>query len=79
MHFGLKGDIKKAHRRVKIRKCDWGRQACKLREETVWLNVVGTFGVGSASYWWARLFGCCARGLALFDVARMAVAAYIFG
>ena len=23
----------------------------------VWLNEVGTFGIGSAAYWWSRLIG----------------------
>ena len=26
----------------------------EVLEETIWLNCVGTFGVGSAGYWWGR-------------------------
>lgn len=60
--FGLKGDVKMAHRRCKIRREDHGFQACQLREDTVWLNEVGTFGVGTAAYWWSRLMAAVARG-----------------
>ena len=36
--------------------------ACKLdRPDEVWLNKVGTFGVGCAPYFWGRLFGVVAR------------------
>ena len=53
----LKGDVSKAHRRVKNRPADWALQACRLDDpELVYLNRVGTFGIGSASYWWHRLF-----------------------
>ena len=27
--FGVSADISQAHRRVRIRKCDWGRSGCK--------------------------------------------------
>ena len=30
-HFSLKYDITKAHRRVAVEKCDWGRQACQIK------------------------------------------------
>ena len=52
--FGVMGDVSKAHRRVKIREQDWGYQACQLEAGKVWINKVGTYGVTSASYWWAR-------------------------
>ena len=48
------GDVTKAHRGIKVRKEDWGYQACRLRPGTVWLNKVGTYGMGSAAYYWAR-------------------------
>ena len=51
----LVGDVSKAHRRVKVRRQDWGFQACRLRPGHVWLNCVGTYGVASAGYWWSRL------------------------
>ena len=52
--FAVLGDVSKAHRRIKIRPADWGYQACKLTKGTVWLNKVGTYGMGSAAYWWGR-------------------------
>ena len=62
----LLGDVGKAHRRVKIRQEDWAWQACSLDEctadgDTVYLNKVGTFGIGSAAYWWGRLGACLIR------------------
>ena len=60
--FSLVFDVSKAHRRVLVHNLDWGVQACTdaavpptADDDTVWLNLVGTYGVGSASYWWARL------------------------
>ena len=61
-HFSLDGDISKAHRRYLHRRADWGLQGCRARaatgdlpESKLWINRVGTFGMGSASYWWSRL------------------------
>ena len=59
--FTLKGDASKAHRRVKVRQKDWRYQGCRLEPDSVWLNLVGTFGIGSAGYWWSRLAGCAGR------------------
>ena len=59
--FALKGDVSKAHRRVAILEEDWGMQACRLDEHRVWLNPVGTLGIGSAACWWSRLIGGVAR------------------
>ena len=53
--WALKLDAHKAHRRYKVRRKDWGRQACRLRDKMIWLNRVGTFGVGTAGYWFQRL------------------------
>ena len=58
--FGISADISQAHRRVRVRKCDWGRLGCKS-SRVLWLNTVGTFGVSSAAYWWTRLFACVGR------------------
>ena len=52
--FAIAGDISKAHRRIKIREQDWGFQACRLEHGKTWVNCVGTYGMGSAAYWWAR-------------------------
>jgi len=59
-------DVAKAHRRVKVREEDWGLQACKLEgdPDTVYVNKVGTFGVSSAAYWWARLLAMVVRAAA---------------
>jgi len=54
-HFVLKADVGKAHRRFLNRREDWGLQACRLRPGHLWINRVGTFGVGTACYWWGRL------------------------
>ena len=51
----LLGDVAKAHRRVKVRREDWGLQACRLEPGKVWLNCVGTYGIACAGYWWSRL------------------------
>ena len=61
--FSMSADIQAAHRLVKIRKKDWPLLCCKAdsNSRTVWCNVVGTFGVSSASYWWSRLFGALGR------------------
>ena len=56
-HFLLVGDVAKAHRRVKVRKEDWGWQACRLVPGKIWVNCVGTYGISSAGYWWSRLAG----------------------
>ena len=68
--FILKLDVSKAHRRFLHRKSDWGLLACRLADpEVVWLNKVGTFGLGCASYWWGRLFSIVTR--AAIALARM--------
>ena len=53
--FAICGDIALAHRRVKVRVQDHGYQACRLEEGYTWINGVGTYGLGSAAYWWARV------------------------
>ena len=62
-YFVLGADISAAHRLVKVRKSDWHLLCCKARSEsaTTWVNCVGTFGISSAAYWWARLFRCVGR------------------
>jgi hypothetical protein len=46
--------VSKAHRRIKVRKEDWGYQACQLEPGKIWVNKVGTYGMGSAAYYWGR-------------------------
>ena len=55
--FCICGDVAKAHRRVRIRASDHGYQCCRLEPGTVWVNGVGTYGLGSAAYWWSRVAG----------------------
>ena len=58
----LKGDVSKAHRRILTKEADWALQSCRLDDpDVIYLNKVGTFGVGTASYWWHRLFGGLGR------------------
>ena len=56
--FALTGDVKRAHRLVKVAEEDWGLQACRTNANGcghLWLNLVGTFGVSSAAYHWEGL------------------------
>ena len=61
--FAISADISQAHRRVKVRRADWPKLGCRSTSSsrTIWLNLVGTFGVSSAAVWWARLFGLIGR------------------
>ena len=61
--FCVSADIKAAHRLVKIREADWPYVCCRADSlsEVVWINKVGTFGVSSAPYWWAKLFAAIGR------------------
>ncbi len=63
--FAVAADIKSAHRLVTVRSQDWGYMCCRSDSlsDVVWCNKVGTFGVSSAPYWWARLFGLIGRFL----------------
>ena len=64
-YFALKSDISKAHRRIPVSEEDWGLQACAIDPKPshpedlgkweIWLNQVGTYGIGSASWWWGRV------------------------
>jgi hypothetical protein len=69
LRFGLKGDVEGAHRLVKVSRKDWGSQAFEL-EGTIYVNTVGTQGIGSAAQWWSRLVGGIAR-LVLGTTQRM--------
>ena len=66
--FALVYDVCNAHRVIPVREEDWGLQACRLPEvhgaqdcDEVWINCVGTFGMSSAAYWWARVGGAVVR------------------
>ena len=47
--LALAFDVRKAHRLIPVRQQDQGLQACTLDEgRTIWVNLVGIFGVGLA-------------------------------
>ena len=49
-------DIKAAHRLIPVQKKDWALQSFRLEDtEELWVNMVGTFGVASAAFWWGRV------------------------
>ena len=58
--IGLKSDGKDAHRTFKVHRKDHATQACRLMG-TLILNQVGTQGINSSAYWWARIFGIISR------------------
>ena len=64
--LAVSADVKAAHRLLLHRKSDWALLACRASSEddVVWINKVGTFGISSTSYWWARLFGIIGRTVA---------------
>ncbi|CAE7249029.1 unnamed protein product [Symbiodinium sp. CCMP2592] len=64
--FGISADVSAAHRLVKHRRRDHPLMACKADSTStvVWVNVVGTFGLSVASFWWSRLFGLVGRTVA---------------
>ncbi|CAE8584251.1 unnamed protein product, partial [Polarella glacialis] len=61
--FSVLGDVSKAHRRFKYLEVEHGFLACQVdpKDDLIYVNKVGTFGVGSASYWWGRIFGASTR------------------
>ena len=61
--MALVGDFEKAHRRFLYQASERGFLACRVCEEdgTVYVNNVGTFGIGSTPYWWARISGALMR------------------
>lgn len=66
-YLGLKSDVSKAHRRVPLDPRDYGLVACAIRPMPtsaaegdldsweIFLNTVGTYGVGSAGWYWGRV------------------------
>lgn len=61
--FSLIGDFGKAHRRFKYHRSEHGFLGCRVKdgEDVIYVNLVGTFGVASTPYWWARIAGCLVR------------------
>ena len=60
LRLGCKGDVEDAHRTYLVSPLDHGSQACCIGD-VVYVNAVGTQGLGSAAYWFARLFGVFCR------------------
>ena len=52
--FSISGDIRAAHRQVKLRPRDWPLVCCRVDvppgTDVLWANRVGTFGVSSAPF-----------------------------
>ena len=71
MAFSIVGDVAKAHRRFKHAAKEHGYLACQVDAEeetsgdpasqTVYVNLVGIFGLSCASYWWTRVAACGLR------------------
>ncbi|CAK9107239.1 unnamed protein product, partial [Durusdinium trenchii] len=61
--LSLVGDFAKAHRRFKYAVEEQGFLACKASSGSniVYVNKVGTFGIASTPYWWARLSAALMR------------------
>ena len=60
--FAATVDVKEAHRQIQIRPQDVALQACRVRPGgMIYVNLVGTYGVTSAGYWWARLAAAVTR------------------
>ena len=60
--FGLTADVKEAHRQVPIHPDDWHLLVCQLENgREVFVNIVGTFGVSSASYCWSQVSAAVGR------------------
>ena len=61
--FSLIGDFGKAHRRFKYHPSEHGFLGCWVGDGDlfIYVNLVGTFGVASTPYQWARIAGCQIR------------------
>ena len=61
--LSLVGDFEKAHRRFKYQRREQGFLACKASSDSheIYVNKVGTFGVTSTPYWWAKISGALMR------------------
>ena len=78
--FVLSGDVARAHRLVKVARCDWRHQCCRTLikgPEALWVNCVGSFGVASAAYHWHRLMAGLGRS-AFYVLGRAAIMQLIY-
>ena len=56
----FKSDVSKAHRRIKIRRQDWKHMIATIKN-LFWVNMVGTYGVASAQFYWSRVAAMLTR------------------
>ena len=64
IRFSLLYDVSRAHKLVPVREEDWRLLAFKLpgdSGEDIYFHTRGTFGIGSAAYWWQRLASTVVR------------------
>ena len=67
--FTMTWDFEKAHRIPQVARVDWGLQGCSLagkhvkESDVILLNCCGTYGLGSASYYWGRLGAMLIRAI----------------
>ena len=67
--FGLKIDVKHAHRLVPIAQQDWHLLSCPSGPgRPLYVNTTKTFRVASAAYWWGRLAGAAVRLIHYYTV-----------
>jgi hypothetical protein len=61
--LSILSDVSKAHRRFKHCQEEHGYLACQIdeKDDHIFVNKVGTFGISSAAYWWGRVFGAAGR------------------
>ncbi len=60
--LGLALDVRDAHRLPRVRREDWGLQACRVGSvDKVVVYKCGVFGISSIAYWWSRLGGAATR------------------
>ena len=73
-------DVAKAHRTIPVHPDDQGFQCCQSTtgSEEVYVNLVGTFGVGSAGYWWGRAFASVMRIMHFLLDHRWAIWALVY-
>ena len=64
IRFSLLYDVSRAHKLVPVREEDWGLLAFRLpgdASQDIFFHTRGTFGIGSAAYWWQRLASTVVR------------------
>eukprot|EP00438_Fugacium_kawagutii_P006907 Skav221031 [mRNA] locus=scaffold576:209066:211813:- [translate_table: standard] len=77
--ISLVGDFEKAHRRFLYAEGERGFLGCRVdpKEDIVYVNRVGTFGVTSTPYWWGRISAALVR-LMHYVVGPMFIEALLY-